>query len=69
VMRNYDSNRVMGFLKDRGMVKGYQSDFVVEKPFTTGAKLSAGMLTGVALFSVAGMLGTAALSKLFDKEE
>ena len=47
----------------------HEADFVVEKPFTTGAKLSAGMLTGVALFSVAGMLGTAALSKLFDKEE
>ena len=47
----------------------HEADFVVEKPFTTGAKLSAGMLTGVALFSVAGMLGTAALSKLFDKGE
>lgn len=26
VMRNYDSNRVMGFLKDRGMVEGYQAE-------------------------------------------
>lgn len=47
----------------------YGADFTVDKPFQTGAKLSAGLLTGVALFSVAGMLGTAALSKLFDKEE
>jgi hypothetical protein len=26
VMRNYDSNRVMGFLKDRGMVEGYHAE-------------------------------------------
>ena len=26
VMRNYDSNRVMRFLKDRGMVEGYQAE-------------------------------------------
>lgn len=47
----------------------YGADFTMDKPFQTGAKLSAGLLTGIALFSVAGMLGTAALSKLFDKEE
>ena len=47
----------------------HESDFVVEKPFTTGAKLSAGWLTGVTLFAVAGALATGLLGKFMDKEE
>jgi hypothetical protein len=47
----------------------HEADFVVEKPFTTGAKLSAGVLTGMALFSVAGALAMGLLGKFMDKEE
>lgn len=47
----------------------HEADFVVEKPFTTGAKLSAGVLTGMALFGVAGTLAMGLLGKIMDKEE
>lgn len=47
----------------------HEADFVVEKPFTTGAKLSAGVLTGMALFGIAGTLAMGLLGKIMDKEE
>lgn len=47
----------------------HEADFVVEKPFKTAAFASAGVMTGLALFSVAGALAMGLLGKIMDKEE
>ena len=47
----------------------YDADFTLEKPFQTGAKLSAGLLFGAALFGVAGAGFTALLGSMMDRGE
>ena len=45
------------------------ADYALEKPFTTGAKLSAGLLTGAALFGVVGASLTALLGSMMGRGE
>lgn len=45
------------------------ADYALEKPFTTGAKLSAGLLTGAALFGVVGASLTALLGSMTGRGE
>ena len=47
----------------------HEADFVVEKPFKTAAFASAGVMTGLALFGIAGTLAMGLLGKIMDKEE
>ena len=47
----------------------YDADFTLEKPFQTGAKLSAGLLFGATLFGVAGAGFTALLGSMMDRGE
>jgi len=47
----------------------FEADFSIEKPFQTGVKLSAGLLTGAALFGLAGATLTALIGSMMDKGE
>ena len=47
----------------------YDADFTLEKPFQTGAKLSAGLLFGATLFGIAGAGFTALLGSMMDRGE
>jgi len=47
----------------------FEADFTLEKPFQTGAKLSAGLLFGAALFGIAGAGFTALLGSMMDRGE
>jgi len=47
----------------------FEADFSMEKPFQTGVKLSAGLLTGAALFGLAGATLTALIGSMMDKGE
>jgi hypothetical protein len=47
----------------------FEADFSIERPFQTGVKLSAGLLTGAALFGLAGATLTALIGSMMDKGE
>ena len=47
----------------------FEADFSIERPFQTGVKLSAGLLTGAALFGLAGATFTALIGSMMDKGE
>jgi hypothetical protein len=47
----------------------YGADFLVEKPFRTGAYLSAGLLTGATLFGIVGMTLTNLIGNIMNKGE
>ena len=49
--------------------ESYEADYSLEKPFKTGAYLSAGLLTGAALFSVAGVAITAFIGEMLNRGE
>jgi len=49
--------------------ESYEADYALEKPFKTGAYLSAGLLTGAALFSVAGVAITALIGEMLSRGE
>jgi nitrous oxide reductase accessory protein NosL len=53
----------------KSYIEEFGSDFVMEKPFTTGAKLSAGLLTGAALFGLVGASLTALLGSIMERGE
>jgi hypothetical protein len=46
-----------------------EADYALEKPFVTGAKLSAGLLTGAAMFGIAGMAITALFGEMLNRGE
>jgi hypothetical protein len=61
---------LVGEGNDFGQMRAeYEADYALEKPFTTGAKLSAGLLTGAALFGVVGASLTALLGSMVGKGE
>jgi len=49
--------------------ESYEADYAIEKPFVTGAKLSAGLLTGAAMFGIAGMAITALFGEMLNRGE
>ena len=49
--------------------ESYEADYALEKPFVTGAKLSAGLLTGAAMFGIAGMAITALFGEMLNRGE
>lgn len=61
---------LVGEGNDFGQMRAeYEADYALEKPFTTGAKLSAGLLTGAALFGVVGASLTALLGSMMGRGE
>ena len=61
---------LIGEGNDFGQMRAeYEADYALEKPFTTGAKLSAGLLTGAALFGVVGASLTALLGSMMGRGE
>lgn len=61
---------LVGEGNDFGQMRAeYEADYALERPFTTGAKLSAGLLTGAALFGVVGASLTALLGSMMGRGE
>lgn len=61
---------LIGEGNDFGQMRAeYEADYALEKPFTTGVKLSAGLLTGAALFGVVGASLTALLGSIMSRGE
>jgi len=61
---------LVGEGNDFGQMRAeYEADYALEKPFTTGAKISAGLLTGAALFGVVGASLTALLGSMMGRGE
>lgn len=61
---------LIGEGNDFGQMRAeYEADYAFERPFTTGVKLSAGLLTGAALFGVVGASLTALLGNIMSRGE
>jgi len=66
---NFDLDLCATCSKKEGFMAEYEADYALEKPFTTGVKLSAGLLTGAALFGVVGASLTALLGSVMSRGE
>jgi hypothetical protein len=61
---------LVGEGNDFGQMRAeYEADYALERPFQTGVKLSAGLLTGAALFGVVGASLTALLGSMMGRGE